>query len=98
MDPSMMPTRDGTTIMGSTAPLVQIHPGRRRIGDGEQELARGHRYLERSAHHEVQHRHVRPSRAQAEHAGHDADDDEQRQAAGRLVDVLLTSLPRDSSR
>ncbi len=60
-----------------------------------QELGSGDRDFERSAHKQVENGNVGPAGAQAEHAGHDADDNEQTEtrqsAVGFPFDILARS-------
>ena len=67
------------------AALIQVNPCGRGIRNGEQELGRTHADLERHAHQQVEHGDVGPARAEAEHTGHDADDDEEQQTNQRAM-------------
>ena len=81
---------EGTAMSGITQPWFRYTQAvGRSVGNGEQEFGGAHGHLEGRAHEQIEHRHVGPASAKAEHARHNADGDEQQQASQSAVGFPL---------
>ena len=69
--------------------MLQVDPRRGARTSDEEEPGGADRELERRAHEQVERRHVRPARAEAEHAGDHTDAGERGEAGGRVVHLPL---------